>query len=126
MLAAGRGRPRAGDVARLLSGCDDVVLDLEITPDRGYAMSMRGVARELATALGVPFRDPAGPPLPACDGEPAYAVTVDDPAGCDRFSMLAPSSGLDPAAPSPLGLRRRLRRVRHAQRSPSPSTSPTT
>ena len=40
-------------------GLDDVVVELEITPDRGYALSVRGIARELSHALGVPFRDPA-------------------------------------------------------------------
>src|SRR3954453_21637159 len=36
--------------ARPIVGLDDVVLDLEITPDRGYQMSIRGVARELSHA----------------------------------------------------------------------------
>ncbi|HEX2356053.1 MAG TPA: phenylalanine--tRNA ligase subunit beta, partial [Micromonosporaceae bacterium] len=47
-----------GDDARPVVGLDDVVLELEITPDRGYALSVRGIARELSHAFGVPFRDP--------------------------------------------------------------------
>ena len=42
------------------AGLRDVVLDIAVTPDRGYALSVRGVARELASAYGVPFTDPAG------------------------------------------------------------------
>ena len=40
-----------GDDARPLVGLDDVVVEVEITPDRGYAMSVRGIARELALAV---------------------------------------------------------------------------
>ena len=40
-------------------GLRDEVLDIAVTPDRGYALSIRGVAREAATAYGVAFRDPA-------------------------------------------------------------------
>src|SRR5437763_57600 len=50
---------RPGDPARPLVGLDDIVLDVEITPDRGYCLSVRGIGRELAYALGVDFRDPA-------------------------------------------------------------------
>ena len=98
---------RPGTPAGPLVGLDDVVLDLEVTPDRGYAMSLRGIARDLAGALGVPWRDPADLTLPAWSGDPGWAVTVADPARCDRFSMVA-VQGLDPAAPSPWELRRRL------------------
>ena len=37
----------------------DDVLDIAVTPDRGYCLSVRGVARETATAFGVAFNDPA-------------------------------------------------------------------
>jgi phenylalanyl-tRNA synthetase beta chain len=36
-------------------GLDDVIFDLEITPNRPDAMSVAGVARDLAAALGLPF-----------------------------------------------------------------------
>ena len=48
--AAAPTRPIGADVVELL-GLRDDVLELEITPDRGYALSIRGVAREAATAL---------------------------------------------------------------------------
>jgi phenylalanyl-tRNA synthetase beta chain len=107
VLGAGDGGPAPGTPAGGLLGLDDVVLDLEVTPDRGYAMSLRGIARDLAGALGVDFSDPAALTPPAWSGEPAWKVSVADPARCDRFAMVA-MEGLDPAAPSPWELRRRL------------------
>ncbi|MCO7221394.1 phenylalanine--tRNA ligase subunit beta [Klenkia sp. PcliD-1-E] len=98
------GTPAAG-----VLGLDDVVLDLEVTTDRGYCMAIRGVAREVAAALGAPWQDPAAATPPAWSGEPAWAVEVADPARCDRFSMIA-MEGLDPAAPTPWWMRRRLTR----------------
>ena len=67
---------RPGDDARPYVGLDDVVFELEITPDRGYAMSVRGIARELSHAFDVPFRDPGLAPAPGATAEPAYPVVV--------------------------------------------------
>jgi phenylalanyl-tRNA synthetase beta chain len=47
----------------------DEVLDIAVTPDRGYALAIRGLAREAATAYGVPFKDPADVELPPKNGE---------------------------------------------------------
>ncbi|MGY2081346.1 phenylalanine--tRNA ligase subunit beta [Modestobacter sp. SYSU DS0657] len=107
ILVLGRDGIEPGTPAHGVLGLDDVVFDLEVTPDRGYAMSLRGIARDLAAALGVEWRDPAALTPPAWSGDPAWQVTVADADRCDRFSMLA-LEGLDPAAPSPWALRRRL------------------
>jgi phenylalanyl-tRNA synthetase beta chain len=89
-------------------GLREAVLEIAVTPDRGYCLSMRGLAREAATALQVAFEDVADTVvLPAADGA-AYDVIVGDPTGCDQFSVRA-VAGLDPAAPSPDWLQRRLR-----------------
>ena len=97
-----------GADARPLIGLDELVVELAITPDRGYCFSVRGLARELSHALGVPFRDPASAVAPAAaTAEPAYPVRVADPVACDRFTAVA-VRGVDPAAPSPEWLRRRL------------------
>jgi len=96
-----------GADARPFVGLDDVIFELEITPDRGYAMSVRGIARELSHAFDVPFRDPGLGVVPGATAEPAYPVVVEDPVGCDRFSARA-VRGIDPAAPSPEFIRRRL------------------
>ncbi len=101
------GPEQPGADARPVVGLDDVVLDLEITPDRGYAMSVRGIARELSHAFDVPFTDPVLADAPGATAEPAYPVRIDDPVGCDRFAARL-VRGIDPAAPSPEWMQRRL------------------
>lgn len=51
--------PEVGADAIELLGLSDFAVEINVTPDRGYAMSMRGVAREYAHATGVTFNDPA-------------------------------------------------------------------
>jgi phenylalanyl-tRNA synthetase beta chain len=106
VLPAGSAEP--GDDAIAVLGLDDVVLELEVNPDRAYALSLRGVARDAAIAFGVPFDDPADlAPVPAGDGHP---VRVDDPAGCPVFTALT-VTGFDPTRPSPAWMVRRLEQV---------------
>jgi phenylalanyl-tRNA synthetase beta chain len=105
VLPAGAGEPGAD--ARPAAGLADVVVELAVTPDRGYCFSVRGIARELSHSLRVPFRDPAAVAAPGGTPEPAYPVTVEDPTGCDRFATRL-VRGIDPAAASPPWLQRRL------------------
>ena len=87
-------------------GLDDVVFHLAITPDRGYCMSVRGLAREIACAYGLDFVDPADvKPLPVA-GE-AWPLRVQAETGVRRFA-LRPVIGIDPGAVSPWWLQRRL------------------
>ena len=98
-----------GAPALAVLGLPDAVLDIAVTPDRGYCLSVRGVAREAATALGVAFTDPAAAPAaaaPAADGA-GWPVRVQDAGGCDRF-VTRQVDGLDPAAASPAWLATRL------------------
>lgn len=95
------------------AGLADHVLDIAVTPDRGYALSIRGVARELATAFGVSFTDPADVDLPAdvaAVSSAAHPASVADPTACDRF-VLREVRGFDPSAPTPLWMRVRLARA---------------
>lgn len=93
------------DAAEIL-GLDDVVFDLAITPDRGYGMSVRGIAREIACAYDLEFADPAEVPALPADG-PALPVHIEPGTGVSRFA-LRPVTGIDPKAQSPWWLRRRL------------------
>ncbi|GLB86008.1 phenylalanine--tRNA ligase subunit beta [Mycobacterium kiyosense] len=100
------GTAEPGADATVVLGLDDVVFHLAITPDRGYAMSVRGLAREIACAFDLKFVDPAEvPPLPV-EGE-AWPLTVDPATEVRRFA-LRPVVGIDPAAVSPWWLQRRL------------------
>ena len=59
ILVLPSGEAGAGDDAVELLGLDDSIIELSITPDRGYAFSIRGLARELACAFDISYRDPA-------------------------------------------------------------------
>jgi phenylalanyl-tRNA synthetase beta chain len=62
----------------------DVLYDLEINPNRPDAMSVAGVARDLAARLGVPFALPE-PDLAAAGPGPLAAATIVDAELCGRF-----------------------------------------
>ena len=104
ILPEGLGAP--GDVAVETLGLRDDVLDIAVTPDRGYALSLRGVARECAGAFGVEYRDPVH--MPPAEAQPAWPVEVVDSTGCDRF-VARSVSGLDVNASSPHWMQQRLR-----------------
>src|SRR5258705_7870084 len=100
------GTAEPGAPAADLLGVDDVVFHLAITPDRGYCLSVRGMAREIACAYDLEFVDPADVrPLPA-DGE-ALPVTIEPGTGVIRFG-LRPVTGINPTAVSPWWMQRRL------------------
>src|SRR3954453_14049794 len=62
----------------------DVVFELDVTPNRPDAMSVAGVARDLAAKLGIPFSLPEVPAVPA--GESPGSVTVKSKDLCPRFT----------------------------------------
>ncbi len=101
------GTAEPGDDARGLLGLDDAVIELAVTPDRGYCFAVRGLARELAAAFDVDFTDPAARvEVPRADPA-AWPVRLDDEAGCPRY-VARRVSGVDPAAPTPWWMQRRL------------------
>ena len=56
-----------GEDANKLLQLEDTVLEVTPTPDRGYTLSVRGLARELSNALDVPFGDPASIEVPEAE-----------------------------------------------------------
>ncbi|HXH79343.1 phenylalanine--tRNA ligase subunit beta [Nocardioides sp.] len=104
VLPADAGAP--GDEAFGVLGMDDPVIEFEINPDRAYALSLRGIVREAALGLGVPFTDPALRDVPAPNDQ-GYDVVVDDTAGCPVF-VARTVSGLDPDAATPDWMARRI------------------
>jgi phenylalanyl-tRNA synthetase beta chain len=105
VLAPDAGRP--GDDARPVLGLDEEVIEFEINPDRAYALSVRGVAREAAMGFDTAYTDPCHRPVPAANSD-GYPVRVEDPAGCPVF-VARTVTGFDPTAPSPDWLQRRVR-----------------
>ena len=97
---------KPGDDAIALLGLGDTTIEFEINPDRAYALSLRGVAREAALAYGAPFTDPAHRDAPE-PNDSGYPVRIDDPAGCPVFAART-VTGFDPTAPTPKAIASRI------------------
>ena len=112
--------PAPGTDALPLLGLDDEVVEINVTPDRGYCFSMRGVAREYSHSTGGAYQDPAdttnadfypqGLQAPGNDG-PRVEVNDEAPIngvpGCDRY-VARLVEGVNPNAPTPNWMSRRL------------------
>ncbi|WP_070378706.1 phenylalanine--tRNA ligase subunit beta [Rhodococcus sp. WMMA185] len=106
ILVLEQGTALPGADANELMGLPDTVIELNITPDRGYCFSVRGLTRELACGFDLEFADPAVvAPLPA-EGE-AWPIRVDPASNASRF-VARRVTGIDPNAVSPWWLQRRL------------------
>ncbi|MEO5534266.1 MAG: phenylalanine--tRNA ligase subunit beta [Pseudolysinimonas sp.] len=104
--------PQVGTDAIALLGLDDAAVEINVTPDRGYALSIRGVAREYSHSTGATFRDPA---LGVTVGDASgYSVKVHDGApirgrvGCDAFAARV-VRGVDSTRPTPSRMVARLK-----------------
>lgn len=104
--------PKVGSSAIELLNLSDTAAEINVTPDRGYCFSIRGVAREYAHATGAEFRDPTGNVQPEVAG--GFEVVVNDPEGirgkigCDRFVLRA-VRGVDATKPTPPWMIARLK-----------------
>jgi phenylalanyl-tRNA synthetase beta chain len=96
--------PKVGSDALELLHLDDSAAEINVTPDRGYCLSIRGVAREYSHATGANFRDPVGNAEPASTS--GFELTIDDQApirgrkGVTRF-VLRQVTGVDATRPTP-------------------------
>lgn len=106
---------KPGDDAIALLGLGEETIEANVTPDRGYCFSVRGLAREYWHAQGSPaggFRDPALVDAPPANDE-GYPVRLEDDApidgadGCDRY-VARIIRGIDPTRPSPTWMQQRL------------------
>jgi len=107
-----------GQDAMPLLGLDDAAIEINVTPDRGYALSIRGIGREYSHATGAEYRDPAREPGLTARAEAAaptgfpLAVADDAPirgrVGCDAFAART-VRGVDVARPTPAWMVARLR-----------------
>nr|WP_221247474.1 phenylalanine--tRNA ligase subunit beta [Gordonia humi] len=107
VLAPGTAEPGAD--AREALGLDDTAIDVNVTPDRGYAFSMRGLGRELASAFAVPYVDPGlrGEPLAATVDSAPWPVSIDADSAATRYTARV-ITGVDPMAPTPWWMVKRL------------------
>ncbi|MGO2426500.1 phenylalanine--tRNA ligase subunit beta [Corynebacterium flavescens] len=108
--------PHLGEDARPLIGLEDTVFDVNVTPDRGYALSARGLIREVASAFDLDFADPALAPatvtgldMSRVPQPQSSLIDIDlrEETQAVRFG-LRKVSGIDPHARSPFWLEREL------------------
>ena len=107
VLAADAGAP--GDDAFEALHLREEVIELEINPDRAYALSLRGIARDAALGFGLPFTDPALRDVPAPNGS-GYPVEVEAPDGCPVF-VTRTVTGFDASAATPDWIARRVQQA---------------
>ena len=104
--------PEVGTDAIKLLGLDESAAEVNVTPDRGYALSIRGVAREFSHATGNAFTDPVSKVTPQVGK--GFGLVVSDSApihetqGCSRFVLLG-VEGIDAKAQVPDWMRNRLK-----------------
>ncbi len=99
-----------------LLGLDRETVEVNVTPDRGYCFSLRGIAREYSHSTGAAYTDPAlalAAARPGTDGATGFTVELRDDApirgreGCDRY-VARVVRGIDVTAPTPLWMAVRL------------------
>jgi len=93
------------DVAAVVGAVDDV-FEVNVTPNRGDALSHLGIARELAAHFGARVHLPEIDHVPELDGGPIMDVEIADAQGCPRYTARF-LTGLT-VAPSPIQMRLRL------------------
>ena len=104
--------PKVGTDAMELLNLEDVAAEVNVTPDRGYCFSIRGVAREYSHATKTLFRDPIGHAQP--EHVEGFSLQIADQApirgqvGCDRFYVRA-IKDLDATVPTPAWMVTRLK-----------------
>ncbi|WP_067781206.1 phenylalanine--tRNA ligase subunit beta [Actinomyces vulturis] len=119
-LGSAEAIPAPGTDAISILGLGEDLLEINITPDRGYCFSMRGVAREYSHSTGAAFVDPADPtntdrfPNGVLSGRTdGSEIIIDDQGpidgnqGCDRY-VARVVRGIDPSAPTPSWMADRL------------------
>jgi len=91
---------------------NDVIFDIAVNPDRGYALSIRGVAREVAGSLGLKFTDPVNALRGLKFAETGKGVTakIGEKSSASVFYVRT-LSNFDPKATTPIWMRRRIEKM---------------
>lgn len=89
---------------------NDTIFDIAVNPDRGYALSIRGAAREIAGALDLKFTDPIEHAKSLNFAESGSATTMKITSGA-MVAYLRSLDNFNPKAPSPIWLSRRIEKI---------------
>ena len=102
---------KVGSDAIKLLEIEDVIFDVAINPDRGYAMSVRGLARELSASLKCKYTDPASnvqvKKLNAIKSPKAIGVKIEDKSGADQI-FIRTLDQVNTKISSPIWMQRRI------------------
>jgi len=100
-----------GDAIEALQ-INDVIFDVAVNPDRGYALSIRGIAREVAGSLGLKFTDPVDALRTLKFAETGKGVTakIGEKRSASVFYVRT-LSNFDPKATTPIWMRRRIEKM---------------
>lgn len=99
---------RIGKDLRVALELDDVILELNLTPNRGDTLSVRGIAREVAALAGKRLAERKQAKI-AAKGPEKFPVTLSAKQACPKFVGRV-IRGVNARARSPFWLRERLRR----------------
>ena len=104
--------PELGSDALELLGLNEAAAEVNVTPDRGYCFSIRGIAREYSHATKAKFTDPASQVTPekvsGFDLKVADSAPIHGTAGCSNF-LLVGVEGIDATSPTPSWMANRLK-----------------
>jgi phenylalanyl-tRNA synthetase beta chain len=91
---------------------NDVIFDVAVNPDRGYALSIRGIAREVAGSLDLKFTDPVDAlrTLKFEERGKGVSAKIGDKSSASVF-YLRTLSNFDPKATTPIWMRRRIEKM---------------
>ncbi|MGL6214434.1 phenylalanine--tRNA ligase subunit beta [Billgrantia desiderata] len=98
----------AGEDFRAWMGLDDHTVEVDLTPNRGDCLSLKGLAREVGVLNRLAVSEPAVEPVAASHDE-TFSVRVEDAERCPRYIGRL-IKGVDVTAATPLWMVERLRR----------------
>ncbi len=98
---------KSGLDAKKLLGLGEVVFDLAVLPDRGYALSMRGIAREVASYFNIEFNDPVKQYSPIREKPGVTKAKISAPKHVSTFALVT-LTDVNPLASTPEFIVQRL------------------
>lgn len=107
LMALPPDAPLGQDIRQYLQ-LEDRAIEIDLTPNRGDCLSLRGVARELAVANGLTYVPAAVPPA-RVDIKDTFSVSIEAPEACPRYAGRV-IRGIDATVAAPLWMVEKLRR----------------
>ena len=103
IIVLSEGAP--GQDAFELLQINDSIFDIAVNPDRGYALSIRGIAREIASTFGLKFNDPASIKIDFKESGTPVSAKISDGA---QVMYLRTLEKFNPSSSTPMWMQRRI------------------